>query len=218
MLPYVLFAYREVPQATLGFSPFELLYGRDVCGPLDVLKKEWIHSPEAELDILSFVIDTKERMQLAKEAVDNNVKEVKAKQEYYDWKVREIEFKAGDTVLLLLPSSSKKFVAKWQCPYRVIKKMGRVIYEIEMPDKGNRRQIFHVNHLKGWKERLCQVNAVIEDGDGIEGYQWVDTIGKIQFGTQLSEDRQERRASKPLEEILDCNQTLQEEQTQQHIT
>lgn len=30
MLPYVLFAYREVPQATLGFSPFELLYGRDI--------------------------------------------------------------------------------------------------------------------------------------------------------------------------------------------
>ena len=34
MLPYVLFAYREVPQATLGLSPFELLYGCDVRGPL----------------------------------------------------------------------------------------------------------------------------------------------------------------------------------------
>ena len=40
ILPYVLFAYREVPQATLGFSPFELLYGRDVRGPLDVLKDQ----------------------------------------------------------------------------------------------------------------------------------------------------------------------------------
>ena len=40
MLPYVLFAYREVPQATIGFSPFELLYGREVWGgPLDVLKE-----------------------------------------------------------------------------------------------------------------------------------------------------------------------------------
>ena len=28
LLPYVLFAYREVPQASTGFSPFELLYGR----------------------------------------------------------------------------------------------------------------------------------------------------------------------------------------------
>lgn len=26
-LPFILFAYREVPQASTGFSPFELLYG-----------------------------------------------------------------------------------------------------------------------------------------------------------------------------------------------
>ncbi|KAL7883860.1 hypothetical protein SRHO_G00015180 [Serrasalmus rhombeus] len=40
-LPYVLFAYREVPQASVGFSPFQLLYGREVRGPLDVLKETW---------------------------------------------------------------------------------------------------------------------------------------------------------------------------------
>ena len=32
-LPAVLFAYREAPQESLGFSPFELLYGRNVRGP-----------------------------------------------------------------------------------------------------------------------------------------------------------------------------------------
>ncbi|XP_072316854.1 uncharacterized protein [Eucyclogobius newberryi] len=40
-LPYLLFAYREVPQASTGFSPFELLYGWDVQGPLDLLLKTW---------------------------------------------------------------------------------------------------------------------------------------------------------------------------------
>lgn len=29
-IPDLLFAYREVPQASTGFSPFELLYGHDV--------------------------------------------------------------------------------------------------------------------------------------------------------------------------------------------
>ena len=29
-IPYLLFAYQEVSQASTGFSPFELLYGRDV--------------------------------------------------------------------------------------------------------------------------------------------------------------------------------------------
>ena len=41
LIPYVLFAYREVPQESTGFSPFELLYGREVRGPLDVLKETW---------------------------------------------------------------------------------------------------------------------------------------------------------------------------------
>ena len=30
LLPYIIFAYREVPQASTGFSPFELLYGQSV--------------------------------------------------------------------------------------------------------------------------------------------------------------------------------------------
>ena len=35
----LLFAYREAPQDSLGFSPFELLYGRTVRGPLSILKE-----------------------------------------------------------------------------------------------------------------------------------------------------------------------------------
>ncbi|KAL0200058.1 hypothetical protein M9458_003245, partial [Cirrhinus mrigala] len=31
----------EVPQASTGFSPFELLYGLQVQGPLDLLRKSW---------------------------------------------------------------------------------------------------------------------------------------------------------------------------------
>ncbi|KAL5484320.1 hypothetical protein EMCRGX_G020794 [Ephydatia muelleri] len=38
-IPYLLFAYREVPQASTGFSPFELLYGRDVNYLIDMQDK-----------------------------------------------------------------------------------------------------------------------------------------------------------------------------------
>ena len=40
-LPYILFAYREVLTETTGFSPFEMLYGRKIRGPLDILKETW---------------------------------------------------------------------------------------------------------------------------------------------------------------------------------
>ena len=35
----LMFAYREAPQESTGFSPFELLYGRTVKGPMYVLRK-----------------------------------------------------------------------------------------------------------------------------------------------------------------------------------
>ena len=44
----VLLAYREVPQASTGFSPFELFYGRTVRGPMQVLRELWTNS-EASL-------------------------------------------------------------------------------------------------------------------------------------------------------------------------
>ena len=34
----LLFAYHEKLQESLGFSPFELLYGRAVRGPMEILK------------------------------------------------------------------------------------------------------------------------------------------------------------------------------------
>ena len=171
MLPYVLFAYREVPQATVGFSPFELLYGRDPRGPLDVLRAEWIEKSETDVDVLSYVMDVRNRMEAAKEIVEENARAAQAKQkEYYDQKTRELNLQPGDKVLLLLPSRTKKFVAQWQGPYKVTRRTGKVNYEIQMPDKGGRKQIFHINHLRKWQERTCEVNAVIEEGDGMEEY------------------------------------------------
>lgn len=56
-LPCLLFAYREVPQASMGFSPFELLYGRNVRGPLDLLRDAWVApQPEAADSVLSYVL------------------------------------------------------------------------------------------------------------------------------------------------------------------
>ena len=157
MLPYVLFAYREVPQATLGLSPFELLYGRDVHGPLDILKEEGMQDAETDKDILTYIMEVRERMETAREVVEKNAKLTQAKQkEYYNRKARELNLLAGDKVLQLLPSSTKKFVAHWQGPYTVVRRIGKVNYEIHMPDKGGRNQIFHVNQLSRWKERLCQ--------------------------------------------------------------
>ena len=59
LIPYLLFAYREVPQSSTGFSPFELLYGRSVRGPLDVIRDTWTAKPAtkpAEESVISHVL------------------------------------------------------------------------------------------------------------------------------------------------------------------
>ena len=48
LLPYILFAYREVPQAATGFLPFELVFGREVRGPLAYSRKDGKQAKELE--------------------------------------------------------------------------------------------------------------------------------------------------------------------------
>ncbi len=64
-LPYLLFAYREVPQAFTTFSPFEFLYGREVRGPLTLLKDIWEGDQKAKEpnNVVSSVIQMREKLE-----------------------------------------------------------------------------------------------------------------------------------------------------------
>ncbi len=80
-LPYLMFSYREVPQASTGYSPFELLYGRQVCGPLDVLKEAWEADNGSEhTNILSYVIKMREKMDSMAEMVRINMTKAQQRQ------------------------------------------------------------------------------------------------------------------------------------------
>lgn len=73
-LPFLLFAYREVPQASTGFSPFKLLYGWPVQGPLDLLKKCWEGSPVATSGqgIVQYVLQMRDRLERYREEARAN--------------------------------------------------------------------------------------------------------------------------------------------------
>lgn len=62
-LPYLLFAYTEVPMEATGFFPFELLYGRQVRGPLDVLKESWTRCAAEETSI-AYVIEMRDCLKM----------------------------------------------------------------------------------------------------------------------------------------------------------
>ncbi|KAK0042572.1 Retrovirus-related Pol polyprotein from transposon 17.6 [Biomphalaria pfeifferi] len=79
-----LFAYREVPQASLGYSPYQVIFWSQPRGPLEVLKQNWIKEQvDPEIKTVSkYVQDLPER--LATEVLDRFHMEMKA--DFKGWK------------------------------------------------------------------------------------------------------------------------------------
>ena len=174
LLPYLLFAYREVPQASTGFSPFELVYGRNVRGPLDVLKEAWAANTRSSESVVSYVLMMQERLEKLREIVRENLEDAQATQkEWYDRNARNREFQPGDQVLILLPTTSNKLLAEWRGPYPVVRKVSNVTYEVKVTDSHKKNRIFHVNMLRGWKSPTAalfvaqEVSETEEEDDGV---------------------------------------------------
>lgn len=155
-LPYLLFAYREVPQASTGFSPFELLYGRKVRGPLDLIFDTWTESQKSEDNVVQYILDMREKLkEMSDIAMQSLEVEQKKQKQYYDRKTRERHFSPGDKVLILLPSSTNKLHALWKGPYRVIKRLSDVDYQVQVG--GNKGlQTYHLNMMRPFKVRQEQ--------------------------------------------------------------
>ncbi|XP_065928583.1 uncharacterized protein [Magallana gigas] len=155
LLPYLFFAYREVPQETTGFSPFELLYGRYVRGPLAILRDS-LEEDEADSQlqpsVLSYILETNEKLAKMADIVSENEEVSKIEQKrYYDRKARHRSFEVGDKVLVLLPTSTKKLLAQWKGPVSVTEKVSPIDYRVQY-DNGVRK-VYHINMLKRWIER-----------------------------------------------------------------
>ena len=158
-VPLLLFASREITQESLGFSPFELIFGHTVRGPLKLLKDQWLES-EIKKDVLSYVVSFREKLQDVRKVARDNLEKAQEKmKEHYDRKATLREFKIGDKVLamLLIPGSPLK--ARFHGPYVVTKKVGDLDYEIDTPDRRKQKQLCHVNMLKLYNERETEGEA-----------------------------------------------------------
>ena len=67
-----------MPVETLGYSPFDLLFGRSVAGPLALLKSSWLHDTDlstAKQNVVEFVLNTREQLRHAVEAATEHATE-----------------------------------------------------------------------------------------------------------------------------------------------
>lgn len=157
----LLFAVRESVQESLGFSPFELVFGHNVRSPLKVLK-ETLMSEESELNLLEYVSDFKHRLIKACEFAKGNLASKQQKMKtWYDKNARERKFKPGDKVLVLLPLQDHPLQARYSGPYVVEKKISDVNYIVQTPDRRKKTQLCHINMLKEYIEKTVDKEVVV---------------------------------------------------------
>ncbi|KAI7813488.1 hypothetical protein IRJ41_018565 [Triplophysa rosa] len=158
----LLFAVREVPQASTGFSPFELLYGRQPRGVLDVLKENWEDGPSASKNEIQYVLDLRAKLRtLGRLSMENLLQAQDKQSRLYNRGSNLRKFTPGEKVLVLLPTSSSKLLAKWQGPFEVTRQVGDLDYEVIRTDRGGARQIYHLNLLKKWSEEEAVMLATV---------------------------------------------------------
>eukprot|EP00731_Ephydatia_muelleri_P034136 Em0048g12a len=177
LIPYVLFAYREVPQSSTGFSPFELLYGREVRGPLDVVKETWEASERSNQSVVSYVVNIREKLEKMMAWYGRTWKKLK-------------RYRRPGTTSTLDRGSSRRETVSW------------FYYQLRTTHywhngKGHIKWVFHVNMLRefypdnhqqvvGWAEDmetdLQEEIPVWKDGEAV-------TLDSCHMGEQLTPEQ-----------------------------
>ena len=146
----VCMAYNTSVQASTGYTPFFLMFGRQARIPVDVIygtPNNTTQSPNEYAATLGKQMS--QAFALARK--HSEAKHVRQK-EIYDRKVHGKPYQKGDYVWLHSPmgkrEASKKLYHPWSGPYRVVKKLSEANYRIEQFQGRRTRKIVHFDRLK----------------------------------------------------------------------
>lgn len=153
-LPYVIFALRTAKNATTGFSPAFLTFGRELSNLFDLYSEFDVGLME-EFDAMKYASELKSKLTYVLSKVKETIKSVQEKRaEKYNCNKRDIRFEIGDLVWRKNHSLSSKvdFVAakmqpKWVGPFFIAEKVSPTQYRLaDLRDKDSGR--WHVSQIK----------------------------------------------------------------------
>lgn len=159
----VCLAYNSSVNATTGYTPFYLMFGRQARLPADLMfgttpTNKMSHSEYAR------------QMQKDIERAYNIVREKgfvnqQRQKTLYDARVHGKPFEVGDLVWLrsmaVSRGNSKKFHKPWTGPFIVIKRLSEVTYRIRK-SQGSQRKVVHFDRLKPCSSSMMTEKTITE--------------------------------------------------------
>ena len=152
-IPPFLLAYRSAVHESTGKTPAQVVFGRELRLPVDLLTGQ----PEKNEILEEYVSKLAERLQLAHE-------EARAKLQFesdrmktrYDTRVNQSGFEENDKVWFYNPrrvkGRSPKLQKSWEGPYKIITRLNDITYRIQKTPKA-KMKIVHVERLAKFHER-----------------------------------------------------------------
>ena len=158
-LPMLMLAYRTSVQESTKFTPFRLMFGREIQLPVDVI---FGGGPVPGENYLEYVSHLRTRLEHAYQTNREwNIQAQKHHKQCYDHKVSGGRYTVGDKVWLYSPAFPRHHAAKfhqpWKGPYRIVEVLLDVTYRIRLegPTSSDCRrrlnQVVHFNCLKPHK-------------------------------------------------------------------
>ncbi|KAJ0629961.1 putative nucleotidyltransferase, Ribonuclease H [Helianthus annuus] len=149
LLDVAQFSYNMQRSEATGKSPFEIVTGRQPLTPNALAASYDGNSPAAFKNLKEW----HEQADLARTSLDKAAKRMK---KWADDKRRHVEFQVGDQVMVkLLPQQFKSLrgvhkglVRKYEGPFPVVARVGKVSYRLQLPPKLKIHPVFHVSYLK----------------------------------------------------------------------
>ncbi|GBM61394.1 Retrovirus-related Pol polyprotein from transposon 17.6 [Araneus ventricosus] len=165
-IPFLLFAYREVPNTTTGVSPFRLMYGREARGPLAILKSSWAGEVHLPTNVTPSAVDYLQEMKIKMEKAAEKASLVaadkqKSYSEYFNKRSSVRAFNIGEQVVLLIPDSSNKLYARWTGPGEIVEHHPPHSYKVRLAD-GTVRHV-HANKIRKYHPRSLAVGVIFEE-------------------------------------------------------
>lgn len=185
------FWYNFCFHASLGRSPFEVLYGRtprqfgltvdDSISHADL--SSWLHQRELMLRIV------KQHLLRAQQRMKHQADKHRS----------ERIFAIGDMVYLKLQPyvqtsvaarASHKLSYKYFGPFEILQKIGQVAYRLKLPESSNVHPVFHVSQLKSSPRPNCPVSSALPDQPA------------VQFPVQVMQRRTVSRGGRSIDQVL----------------